>query len=442
MGGEAAEVVLSAVGHQDTYLLSCDPEQSLFKYDNSRQHSNFRKFHRVTNVLKPPQAPPDWPFGQTIKVRMSPQNMGDLLANMYLSVTMPALNAGENYADQLGRHLVRVARMRVDELVVEEIHDDWGVIYDELYLEMSEKVANRFLVNRSIAFDASELNETYARYKSDLIVPMHFFFSRKYAADEYETNQPNRPYFPACACHKQNIEFEFEFHHQNFFSNTATTLGLQSFDLITEEITLEPEERLYFMREPYRLVTDLVVKHPSLQDVTLGSNIKLGLVPKIPVKCIHWFFRDNRFENIRTIKEDGETDEGNFYIHNRFNFSSNVNFDELYTFFSPVMLDAKFFIQGNALPDITSTDHVFYKYLQPFQKRLSRPIRNIYTYSFSMNPVNVDPSGSLAFDQLQSDKTVLDCKLQPGISNTYSLHMYYTGYQTFDFDKGFMSLAA
>jgi len=176
--------------------------------------------------------------------------------------------------------------------------------------------------------------------------------------------------------------------------------------------------------------------------VTLGSNIKLGLVPKIPVKCIHWFFRDNRFENRRTIKEDGETDEGKFYINNRFNFSSNVNFDELYTFFSPVMLDAKFFIQGNALPDITSTDHVFYKYLQPFQKRLSRPIRNIYTYSFSMNPVNVDPSGSLAFDQLQSDKTVLDCKLQPGISNTYSLHMYYTGYQTFDFDKGFMSLAA
>jgi hypothetical protein len=53
--------------------------------------------------------------------------------------------------------------MFVDDIEVEKIHDDWGIIYDELYLEMSEKVANRFLVNRNLGYDDSTQNATIAR---------------------------------------------------------------------------------------------------------------------------------------------------------------------------------------------------------------------------------------------------------------------------------------
>lgn len=81
----------------------------------------------------------------------------------------------------------------------------------------------------------------------------------------------------------------------------------------------------------------------------------------------------------------------------------------------------------------------------PLQKRLSRPTRNIYTYSFSMNPVNVEPSGSLDFSQIQSDKTAIEVKLDTSLVNVdldkFTLHMYYTGYQTFKFENGFMSIA-
>jgi len=51
----------------------------------------------------------------------------------------------------------------------------------------------------------------------------------------------------------------------------------------------------------------------------------------------------------------------------------------------------------------------------------------------------------LDFSQITSDKTVIEVKLDTSevdpSNNTYSLNMYYTGYQTFVFDKGFMSLA-
>lgn len=437
--GEAAQVALSAIGKQDLYLLSKNPDQSFFNY-NIERHSDFRKFHRNRNITPPSNRPDTWPFGETIKVQYEPKNMGDLLSNMYLSVSLPALEVGGNYADQVGRHLLSHVKMFVDELEVETFWGDWGILHDELYTEMSEKVANRFLVNRSLAFDSSETANNYAEYESDVVVPINFFFSRKFASDEYETNQPNRPYFPVCACHRQKIEFEFTFHPQTFFANTAQTLTLSQFDIVTEEITLGAEERLYSMNHQGLWVTDVVKKHPVILTDPNQSFIKNQLVPNIPVKTLHWFFRNVKFENPALVKEDGETEEGNFYIHNRFNFSSNVNFDELNTFFDPVMDKARFYIQGTQLPNMTSTDHTFYKYYVPYEKRLSRPIRNIYSYSFSMNPVNVQPSGSLDFSQLQSNKTTIECDLLP-TSETYSLHMYYTGYETFKFEGGYMSRA-
>src|SRR6056300_2031731 len=263
--GEAAKISLKAIGKQDLHLLSKDPEDSFFKDRDMTRHSEFRKYHRSRNIINPGQVT-GWPFGQTIKVQFHPQNMGDLLSNMWLSITMPGLTdfgAGKNYADQLGRHILKSVTMFVDELEVEIIHDDWGIIYDELYLEISEKVANRFLVNRNLGLDESSKDEEYARSSSNLVIPLHFFFSRKYASDEYSSNKPNRPYFPVCAIHRQKIEFELEFHQQTFFTNTTDTLSIQSFNLITEEISVSPEERKYLASERQTFITDVVKKHPT-----------------------------------------------------------------------------------------------------------------------------------------------------------------------------------
>ena len=336
--GEAAKISLKAIGKQDTHLLSKDPEDSFFNYKNDKIHSDFRKYHRSRNVINPGGIP-NWPFGQTIKVQFNPQNMGDLLSNMWLSITMPRLTdfaggGGKNYADQLGRHILKSVTMVVDELEVETIHDDWGILYDELYLEISEKVANRFLINRNIGYDDSTLAafKDLSQYSADLMIPLHFFFSRKYASDEYSSNKPNRPYFPVCAVHRQNIEFVLEFHEQTFFTDTGTTLILDEFSLVTEEITLNPEERQYLTTERQTFITDIVRKHPSIISTPNDTMIRNNLVPNIPVKCIHWFLRNTKFEDANDSTGGKSIQEEKSY-QNRFNFSSNVHFDETGTFF-------------------------------------------------------------------------------------------------------------
>ena len=337
--------------------------------------------------------------------------------------------------------------MFVDELELEKIHDDWGIIYDELYLEMSEKVANRFLVNRNLGYDSSPQNPTVAQYSSKLMVPLHFFFSRKFSSDEYSSNKPNRPYFPVCSAYKQKLTFELEFHKETFFANTALNLEISSFDLITEEITVSPEERNYLTNVKQIFTTDLVLKHPTTESELNKTTIRNNLVPNIPVKCIHWFMRNTDFEN-ENVAVGNPLNVETYNFQNRFNFSSNVNYDQLTTFYYPIMESASFYINGNKLPNVSNTNHNYYKYLIPSKNRLARPYRNIYTYSFSMNPINVEPSGNLDFSQIQSDKTNIEVNLNtsPGSlvdvsTKTYSLQMYYTGYQTFTFEGGFMSIA-
>ena len=44
--GEAAKISLKAIGKQDTYLLSKDPDESFFNYTENKRHTDFRKYHR------------------------------------------------------------------------------------------------------------------------------------------------------------------------------------------------------------------------------------------------------------------------------------------------------------------------------------------------------------------------------------------------------------
>ena len=431
---------LNAIGKQDTYLLEDDPIHSFFKYEN-KQHANFTKFHKSLNVNKPSSSSTSWPFGETIQVMYNPRNMGDLLANMYVTFELPALTGSDSYyADQIGRHIFKSVTMRVDETVVEKFHGDWGIIYDELYLDESEKRTKRYALNRNNAEDTSLLssNQILAQNKSRVYIPIPLLFSRKYESDEYETNKPNRPYFPICAIHKQKLQFEFEFHKQSFFTNETDNITVDSFDIVTEEIALEPIERTYITTKRHVLVTDSVKKHPTL-DIPVGvQNAKLELVPKTPVKTLNWFFRQNAFENENTY-EGGTTLLANVFA-NRYNFSSNVEYSINNEFYNPPMTSAKIFVNGEDVPNIQDSDHKYFKYVVPFSSRLSRPLRNIYTYAFSMNPINVEPSGMLDFSQLQSNRTVLDINMKQGLTSDYTLHLYYVGYQTFIFENGIMTL--
>jgi hypothetical protein len=159
------------------------------------------------------------------------------------------------------------------------------------------------------------------------------------------------------------------------------------------------------MSTEQRLITDIVKKHPTVETVVGENSVKLQLVPNIPVKTLNWFLRKTTLEDKNVIGTEANIRASAFL--NRFNFSQSDVYSPFNEFSTAVLDSAKIYVNGQDLPNIPLADHNYYKFIVPTQCRLSRPNRNIYTYAFSMNPINVEPSGSLDFSQLNSDRTTI-----------------------------------
>jgi len=411
MAGSAAVMSLYAVGKQDTYF---DGKDSFFEF-NQLRHSNFTKFQRSTKILKPTTTTStQWPFNETIQVVLNPQQMGDLLCNMYLKCTLPANNVGIvsfGYAADVGKALIKTIEFRVDEFELETLYTDWAVIYDELYMTEEEKDAVKFLDNNG------QPSGSMAGISGDgikLFIPLHFFFGRRHSTQDFDNKLLNdkyfKPYFPLCAIHKQKIFLKITFNDQNFFSNVSTTplnVELPHFEIVTEEISLSPIERAYIINNKQTITTELMRRQSPLDIDSFFVEAKNNLVPNIPVKTLHWFFRRDEFEN------------DPLEIANRFNFGNYYNgattTSNIYgQAENPIMSDAELFINGtqnlgfmgSKERNLSSTANYF-KHQVPFKVGLSSPLRNIYTYSFSLKPKDPLPTGALDFSQLNSDKTFL-----------------------------------
>lgn len=408
MAGSAAVMSLNAIGRQDTYF---DGKDSFFEF-NQLRHSNFTIYQRSTKIKKPETTTSTtWPFGETIQVKLNPQQMGDLMCNMYLKCTLPANNVPPKlfkYAADVGKALIKTAEFRVDEYELETLYTDWSVIYNELYLTEEEKDGVKFLDNNgqpsgSLAGDASIGG-------MKLFVPLHFFFGRRHSTQDFDNKLLSdkffKPYFPLCAIHKQQIFLNITFNDATFFTN-GDNVELPQFEIVTEEITLTHIERLYLINNKQTITTELMRRQSPLDIDAFFVEAKNNLIPKIPVKTLHWFFRRDEFEN--------DTNE----IANRFNFGNYYNGPETTSNIyvqaeNPIMSDAELFINGTQSLGFMASESRnqpstanYFKHQVPFKVGLSSPLRNIYTYSFSLKPKDPLPTGALDFSQLNSDKTFL-----------------------------------
>ena len=655
--GEAAKISLKAIGKQDTHLLSKDPEDSLFKYDDRMRHSEFRKYHNVHKVSAGVSS--TWPFGETVRVELKPKNMGDLLNNIWIEMTLPEwgyedvtfnettqkilfggktlvefgyetfrdwwldgapntvgitlpiysfptfdsflsfdrqfndlltsllpsglfrtipsnvllallgiisktvipgedllINLGIDKGDTdlipgilnlldgttqlnnpedirnivqneldpaifavlpdivkdvvlgeveppvaifpeisnwawdmqlLGRKIIKSIKFKVDNQVVEEVTADWCIINDNLYTNDSQKMSVNTLYNRNIVGgEASEPAGQHAAQSNQLFIHIPFFFSHNYAGDVYSENVQNKSPFPLCAIHNQIITLEIEFFKQSFFtlynqrtsdnrSNrdspvTPPAKRMPSFNVVTEEITLSPEERLYFMRPNREIMYDFVFKHSTIPLDPQKREFVLQLEPSIPVKCFHWFFRYEGYEDeneYRSLPVDDSAYVNRWFYSttaNRFNFTRSQikDMDE------PHLLKRAYFILNDErIPNVSNNDREYFFSYTPLRSRLARSatdvtrtynfeppspnylLNYIYTYNFAMYPKSTSPSGFLDFSALNSEKTkfymelVDNTDLQYGDgrnlpSPDYKFHMYYTGYKKLTFSNGFL----
>jgi hypothetical protein len=351
---------------------------------------------------------------------------------------MPALadaeQLGTKYCDQIGRAILKTASFTVDGNEIEKIYGDWNVIRDQLYLNDDEKYGIQGLINGGQP-EGTLPTSSVKSGPIDIYAPMNFFFSNN-----------DSTYFPICAIYNQKIKIVLEFNPVSFFSDTHTPqtysdvtqdCSLDYFDLVFDQIILTPEERLFIQSIDYKLPIETIRFQPTLNIPPKTASIKNYLVPNINVETFHWFIRKTIFENPITTDPT--------IIFNRFNFSNTSSTDLNQQALYPIMSDAMWFLDGQSrlgfLQDSAQNrpeTSYYYKYSESASAELSSPIRNVYSYSFALDPMNEEFSGAMDFSQLIGYKTFIDVSLLATATDDYNLHMFYMGNTVLTFSGGFM----
>ena len=410
--GTGAVLSLDAVGMQDTYLTGTDDSFFQFK---SKRHTPLTKYNSARTIENPGTV--GFPFGQELKFQMNPRTMSDLLSNMYLKITLPPGNYCSEY---LGWAMIDKIEFRIDSQVIETIQGDWNVVYSQLHYLIEEQNA---------------LKQLFAG--PNLYIPLNFFFNRRHGTQD--TGNPLihdsyfKPYFLTCAAYgNREITVSVTFNPATFFTSDGICT-LDRVTLVTEEIVLGPIERAFIQGNKQAQVISCVANNP-VHVASSGSPFNVNLTPNVPVKALHWFFRDVTYENASDPT----------YFNDRYNFSSNV-FTVGDETMSPIVGETQFYLNGQQVLGVsksTSTNarpdgSYYYKFAQPLNHSLTVPAKNIYTYSFCIRPKDPAPSGAVNFSQLDSASTKLTGSFYaPG---TFSINVFYTGYHEIIYENGFVS---
>lgn len=414
-------IALSAFGPQDEFLYD---KESKFR-PSTRQHTNFAQFHRVTKL-------PGTKFiGQTVTVEMKPKEFGDIFTNIYLALSLPPI-VDAAWTDQIGRAIIDKIEFRIGDEIIEKVTDDWLILHDQIFLDAEEKLA----MFKSINGGYVEGSDTPGTQQLDLFIPLEFFFCRRHSHADQKPQRLEVPGLPVCALKNTKISFKFFFRPQLWFTNYATPIEFINPRLITEEILLTSEERLYYQTRDFHMVIQRF-KNESVQEFSDGRPT-LNFSANFPVTTMLWFIRKKEYESLSSI-----------YFGSRYAFGYTSKY--LQTAIPLVAFDGAvgryidpidycdIYLNGRNIMGTFATGP-FFTFKQPMEHGLSVPTKSIWTYCFGLSPREYNQGGYLNFEKINADTSKLVIKFNPDyaadINTNYSINLYYYGYAILRFSGG------
>lgn len=419
MARAGALTSLMAIGPQDEYMYG---DRSNLPSDITK-HSNFAIGHRVIPLVSSGAGY----LSQQCVIYIYPKQEADLLANMFLSVSLPALPTGYNYCELVGRAIIKKAEFMIDGYVIESLEDDWYILRDQLFLNADEKLS----MYQNISAGQAESNVVPATTQVNLMVPLDFFFCR------YKREQKN-PYLPLCAINKSSIAVRLTFNTQAWITNyKATRIDLINPKLVLQGISLTPEEVLYYKNTKLEFKIPIAQKE-AVQTYNNGV-VRMNLTADFNVSMLVWFVRNQLYEST--------TDPA--YYASRYTYGYNTDyivsaiplkfFNGVTQNFVDIIKSATLFIDNkNVLTNFPGA--LYYSYKQPFEHNMTIPTKNVYMYCFGDNPSEYSQDGIIDFSKLNSRSTYIDMTFDPTlsaqISQNYNMYLYYYGYTTLTIQGG------
>jgi len=391
---------LAFKGPQDIYLTG-NPQMTFFK-SVYKQHSNFTK---DTQLLQ---------FENDIKLGTNHycviKRYGDLLSNLYLYIELPEIKSENNteswkgYVNGVGYSIIKSVSIDLGGQVIDKLDYNWLDIYNELYDQKSDDLIGKF--NTDITLQENS-------YPRKLYIPLKFWF----------TKNPGLA-IPLIALQYHEIKVNIEFKNWNEIiksnvSNFITTNTKIKAHIIADYIHLDDNEKKYFTTTNHEY---LIEQLQILSEVDITNNTTFTKVPldfSHPIKEIIWFIADN-------INHSQNTKTGNNWL----------SYTSLSSSYGDTFTTAKFTMNG--LDRTSDMACEYYRQVIPYESYNYMPRKYIYSYSFSLNPTQFQPSGSCNYSKV--NKSYLQINFNPvnniGGTTNGRIKVYGTNYNILSIKQG------
>lgn len=491
---------LYAIGKQDEYLCNLGEYDSCYSpfVPSHIQHSQFLRYYNTYKKLKDTGSATDsWPLGRQITFVLEPKTMGDLMSNMFLKLKLSQSDGGGSvWTDKIGRAILEEIVFKVDDIVVETLTDYMLVGMDELFSSDRDKTIKLYTENgqlhtNSLVPEDYELRPPVLpiaygpgerqlnNQALDLMINLNLFFSRTYTPLVYNKNYDIKGFpkhasnwLPLCAMYNQKIYLTLKFRNQSWITDHSGYIICNDISLITEEVVLSPQERLYIQRNPQTL-NYKTVKKQTIESVDNNVGVKnsSGSIPgtvkdfsitlrsDLPLSMFFWFVQNSRFSQTGSYEDSINS---KLYL-NRYNYSNHENFSntnpyengfsepyylfeeqefQLLSKISILNPDRDVQFLQSPVSSFSPESAVFFRNVQSQTNGLNIPQRNIYSYSFENDPLDNYKTGGVNTSIYKKQKTytlsLSFIETSKILSNTYQLHVYNVCYMDLSFQNGFL----
>mgnify|MGYP006083074601 FL=1 len=418
----AGELQLASSGPQEKFF-TLDPDYSYF-LESFKKHTNFSNQY----VDLDPENEAD--FGSTVKFRI-PQNQGDLLKTLSLKVTLPEIDTTSVcYIESAGHALIEHVDLIIGGKVIQRLTSDYLQIYSEHFVTQTKQNALEELIGKfpeRTAFRRVSNRLIVARNALGNTEDVSFFVDLPF----YFYNHPELA-IPLCAINRQEVEVEFKLRDAQeiviridgaYGDITQETLKIKDFQLCTEVVHLDCEERIKFQKTKRDyLITQI---QENIFDIASGVNtgkFKLDFIN--PVKELYFVIQrqgsvgTDEFEFVTPFDYDGILEEtGNKYI-------LWENLDHL-----ALTLDGQ---------EIITKDTGTMPFLKAVQAAIhhskTQLIRRFYSYSFALQPEEWYPTGQVNFSLVKEQ--ILDLSLNPCTGYSRQVRVYAVNYNILRVGEG------
>jgi hypothetical protein len=428
---------LDAIGPQEKYLSNISnfsESQWSPKYEQYTNSVLYQDYIPMTTASSTTFIRPS--DSGTCIVQIQPKNQGDLLANMFLCCTLPALQPGSGYTNQIGRALIQQVDFMIDDLVVETIYDDWLVIKDQVFLDYDEQIG---MFNQVNGGSKSSLSPTSP---VPLIIPLEFFFCRRHSGANKGRERLRRPFFPLCSLWGgQKIYIKFTFRPQYWFTNSPNPVDIQNPILLVEYVKITDSERMYYKNTPLRYIVPVVKKDGT---TPYAGSVTQSISANFPVQLMAWFIRNQAYESSSSNYYETRYLYG--YATQYLTAATPLDFgtaSQGKVNYVDVIQTVRITVNNQDILD-TFANGPYTSFLQPMQHGLSVPQKNIYMYSFGLNITEYNSGGYLNFSKINSQTSNLIINFLPQYAqqlSAYNLYIFYYGFSILEFKNGFAGVS-